>query len=414
MRLGPYRFSSYWIIFVAGLFICYKYFLQIFPTVISKTLMASFNLSGAAFGYLGGVFFISYLLLQLSAGPILDRFDARKVLAIAVSVCALGAVGFATGESFTMLWLSRALMGAGVAFATVGYMKLCSLYFKPEHFAFTSGLLTVGVMVGALFAQAPLALLIESTGWRDALWITATVGLALSLCFVLLLKAKPLAPLAQEHKGSLNLSVYVTLLKKSSSWYLLSYSGLVFAPLAVFGGLWGTPFISEAYDVSAAAAGGYVSCVYIGFGLGGPLCGFLSDRLANRLTIMKIGCVISAVCLFFIIYITSWSFVFLIILMIAFGLATGAFMLGFVVAKEAHPLALAASVVALINSGDAFYNTLTEPLIGYFLDLSWDGSMVEGARYFSVTGFQYAFSLFFLYFILSYLCLIKFERGSIK
>ena len=72
------------------------------------------------------------------------------------------------------------------------------------------------------------------------------------------------------------------------------------------------------------------------------------------------------------------------------GFGTGAFMLGFAIGKEMNSIALSASVVALINTGDAILGAISEPLAGKVLDLLWHGKIVDGAHYFSVHDYHIA------------------------
>ena len=88
-------------------------------------------------------------------------------------------------------------------------------------------------------------------------------------------------------------------------------------------------------------------------------------------------------------------------------------MLGFVAGKEINSLALAATVVAVINTSDALWGAISEPLIGKFLDLGWDGLMDNGARIFSVHDYHHALSILPLY-LLAALIILAFIREPRK
>ncbi len=68
-------------------------------------------------------------------------------------------------------------------------------------------------------------------------------------------------------------------------------------------------------------------------------------------------------------------------------------MLGFAIGKEINKAALAATVVALINTGDAIFGAISEPLVGKVLDGLWTGQMVNGVPHFSVQHYQIALLL---------------------
>jgi hypothetical protein len=91
--------------------------------------------------------------------------------------------------------------------------------------------------------------------------------------------------------------------------------------------------------------------------------------------------------------------------LLAFGIGTGGFMLGFAVGKESNPLWLAATIIAFINSGDALLGAITEPLVGKTLDINWHGLMQGGARVFDVAAYHIAFAILIIYLILAVVAL---------
>jgi len=116
-------------VFVMGLCACflfYKYVLQIYPSVITDELMRDFQLTGAGLGNLAATFYYAFMIAQLFVGILLDKFSARWLTASAIFACSLGVFLFSQTSSLLEAELSRALMGVGVAFATVAYMKLAA------------------------------------------------------------------------------------------------------------------------------------------------------------------------------------------------------------------------------------------------------------------------------------------------
>ena len=74
--------------------------------------------------------------------------------------------------------------------------------------------------------------------------------------------------------------------------------------------------------------------------------------------------------------------------------------------------ALTATVIAMINSSDAFLDALTEPGIGKLLDTLWSGEMVNGVHYFSLQSYHLALGILPLYlFAAAMLLLLVKDRG---
>ncbi len=399
-----------WLVwFACALFLFYKYILQVYPSIITQQLMAEFHLTGLGLGNLAAYFYYSYLVTQLFVGLLLDKYSPRLLTTLAIVLCALGVLLFAQTHSLTIAAVARTMIGIGVAFSTVSYMKMTSLWFPPKKFAFVCGLLATASMLGAVFGQAPLSLLVKTNGWRHALVYCALLGFAIAALFLTVAKDKQIQrskPYVEKY--ALQWTDFLTIFKNKQNWLLTFYSGLAFSPIAVFGGLWGNPFLVEAYKISTTQAASLITFSFLGLAAGGPLLGLLSNYLGKRKPTMYFGTLLSCVSLAIVLYSQHLPYGPLSILLFLFGFGIGSFMLGFTVGRETNILALTATVIALINTGDALFNAITEPLIGQLLDSHWTGKIVNGTHYFTVSNYHFALAvlpaylfaaLFFLYFV---------------
>ncbi|WP_419420847.1 MFS transporter [Legionella sp. D16C41] len=391
------------VITLAAGFLFYKYVLQVFPSIIATDLMREFNLTGASLGGLAATFYYSYMIMQLFVGILLDKYSMRYFTACAIAIAALGILLFSQAETLFIASFARALMGLGVAFATVAYMKLAATWFKPHQYAFVSGLLATAAMAGAVFGQAPLAWLVDNFGWRFCLLIVGLVGIVFAIIFFLVIQDKQ-ACSALSNK--ISIAELKKALKNKQNWLLTLYSGLAFSPIAVFGGLWGNPFLEQAYHLSKTQAASMISFIFIGLGVGSPLLGLLSDKLNNRRDIMLFSTILSCVAIIMILYSPTLSLSVLRFLLFLFGFGLGAFMLVFAIGKEINSLALTATIAAMINTSDAILDALTEPLIGKLLDLNWDGKIVNDIHVFSLHSYRFALIILPIYLIIGALLLV--------
>ncbi|ACJ18790.1 MFS transporter [Coxiella burnetii] len=390
------RYYAWVVLSLCALFLFYKYVLQVSPSVMTTELMRQFHLNGAGLGNLAASFLYPYLIAQLFVGPLLDRYNPRLLTAMAIALCGLGAIFFAHAQTLKIALLARALMGVGVSFATLSYLKMTAIWFKPKLFAFVSGLLATGAMLGSMAGQAPLAWLVSEVGWQMSLYYCGLFGLVLALLFYACVKNKYPSNSSVSTEPTIKLRDIIQLLKLKHNWLLMFYSGLAFSPLAVLGGLWGTTFEQTLFNLNKPEAASLTSSLFLGLAVGAPVLGWLSSRFNKHFAIMWIGLILSLVGLLCALYLPvsiglEGSSLFL------FGFGTGAFMQGFTLGKFLNSVWLTASVVALINTGDALFGSFTEPLIGKFLDLSWQGKTVNGVRYFSIHDFHQAFAVLPLY-----------------
>ncbi len=412
------RFYPWVVIVLASSFLFYKYILQVSPSIMTDDLMCEFQIEGAGLGNLAASFFYSFLIAQLFVGMLLDRYSPRLLTTIALLVCAFGAYSFSQADSLVLAAWARTLMGVGAAFATVSYMKMTSLWFKPHQFAFVGGLLASAAMLGAIAGQMPLSLVVNTVGWRNSLGLCAILGLILAALFYLIVRDRPQvksqsAGLAAAAPKFSFRDVWVVLTNKQN-WLITIYSGLAFSPIDAFAGLWCIPFLKEGYNLTHTHAAFFVSFIFFGLALGSPLLGLLSDRLGHRRRVMLVSGCVALVTVTSIIYSVHLPLWLLGGLLFLFGFSTGAFMLGFALGRELNKLTVAATIVALINTGDVVFSAFTEPLIGKLLDSGWGGKIIGGIHYFSLADYRRAMTLLPLYILLSIILLFFIRESNTK
>lgn len=400
------RFYPALVIFMCASFLFYKYILQVYPGIITTELMQTFSLNGEGLGNLVANYFYAYLVAQLFVGVLLDKFSARYLSSFAILMGAAGALIFSQTTSVGYAQLARILMGFGSAFATVCYLKNTAIWCKPQHFAFVSGLLATAAMMGGMFGQTPLSILVAHTGWRETVWIVGLVGIGLAALFWLIVRDKnPHHILTSEERFGISAKDFLSILTKKQNWLLTLYSGLSFTPIAVFGGLWGNPFLTTAHQLSVTDAATAISASFLGLALGAPLLGLLSDCLGHRKRVMFLGTFLSFIMISLVVYMPHLNLTQLSLFLFLFGFGIGAFMLCFAVGTQINPISMAATVIAMINSGDSILGSFTEPMIGHVLDLRWDGVVQNGFPIFSVYDYRFAMSLLPLYLLISVILL---------
>ncbi|MEM7175924.1 MAG: MFS transporter [Chlamydiota bacterium] len=411
----PIRAWTIW--FLSAIFMFYKYAIEVSPSVMTATLMRSFHIGGAELGNLAACYFYAYLLLQIPAGLLLDRFGPRKTTTLAITLCALGNLLFATSSSFFLAGVGRFLTGVGAAFAAVNCLKLIANWFPFKQFAFMAGLMMAMAMLGAVGGQAPLAAFIHKMEWREAIKMIGIIGLVLAAIFWLIVRDKSPDHKQERHIAPTKVPFLQSLkkiLQNPQSWWLSIYSGFAFAPVMVFGGLWGVSFTMEAFGLSHSLSAQMVSLVFIGFAVGAPTFGWFSDRLGQRRIVMLWGTILALLAISMVIYVPSLSVHALAFLLFLFGFSISSFLLCFTMIREIHIPLLAATAIGFMNAFDALLGAFSDPLTGKFLDLMWDGKLVKGARIFSVTSYKIAFLTLPVYLTISLLTLLKVKETHCK
>ena len=387
------RDAKPWLIWLlCANFYLYAYFQRVAPSVMISELMRDFGVTAVVLGNLSAFYYYAYASIQLPVGVLLDRFGPRRVLSAALLLSGLGSLLFATAEALPQAYIGRLLIGAGVGFALVGTLKVAAVWFPPKRFALVTGLTFMLGMVGAVGGQAPLAVVVDAVGWRDTLMGAAAVALiGVPLVWLAVREgAEPEPKVAPVPAIGLLRSVGL-IATTPQTWICSVYSTMNFAMMLAFVGLWGVPYMMEAHDLSRPAAALSTSLVLIGFGIGGPLSGWLSDYLGRRKAPMLISAVGVLVTFWLIVYVPGLPLSAINVLLFACGVFQGGAVLGFPTAREHNQPGADGTTLGFINTISVSSGAILQPLIGWLLDLNWDGRMEEGAQIFSVEAYRAAF-----------------------
>lgn len=391
---------------LTALFYCYEYLLRIAPSVMSTELMQYYALNATAFGNLFAVYYYIYTPMQIPVGLMLDRYGSRFLLTLATFICALGTFVFAWSQELWIAQAGRLMVGFGSAFAFVGVLKVASIWLPPSRFGMIAGMTTSLGMVGAMFGDNVIAALVKEIGWQATMYGSALFGLVLTIVMGAYLRnsgsenSPKSASVDTITARSLILNIFA-LLKKPQMWLAAAIGGILYTSLSVFAELWGVPYFEQGRGFSPQIAAALISTVFLGWAIGGPIVGFFSDYLKNRRMPLILGSILGAVAISAIIYLDDLSPLAIGVLLFLFGIFSSAQNMAFAIAKESTEPALAGSAIALTNMFVMLVGTILQPLVGFVLDLYWDGHISNGIRHYSNASFQSALLILPMTFILS-------------
>lgn len=404
---------------LGAFFYCYEYFLRILPSVMTEDLLKMFNISGVAFGNLVAFYYYAYTPMQLPVGMMMDRFGPRKLLAFACLVCAIGTYLFAH-HYLTTAQVGRFLVGFGSAFAFVGVLKLAAIWFPPSRFAFIAGMATSLGMIGAMTGDIILSKLVFSLGSNVTLYIAATVGLLLTIClWYIIPESNGMKSTEESTKPALTYKAFfqavLKLCKNPQMWLVGAIGSLLYLSLSAFAEVWGIPYLIRTYGLSNSTAAFNISFIFLGWAIGCPLVGWISDKIGNRRRPIIIGALLGAVSFTLLIYLPFMVHHYLGLLLLIFGLCSSAQVVIFPIARELNVPGLAGTAIAVTNllvmSGGAFF----QPLVGKILDV-FTGTHVRGnLMAFSIESFQHALTIIPVAFVIAAILavFVKETRGVV-
>ena len=130
------------------------------------------------------------------------------------------------------------------------------------------------------------------------------------------------------------------------SFVALTLSG----PMLTLGGLWGTPYLIVAYDLSRPYAAFLMSLLLFGWAVGAPAAGWLSDRLGRRKPILIAGSVILCLMLFLLIFIPHLPLAAAVVIIIIIGLSGGSMATCFALVRDVLPDRITGAATGIVNA----------------------------------------------------------------
>jgi MFS family permease len=343
----------------------YQYALRSAPSVMMPQLSEAFGLSALGVASIIGLFYYGYSPFSLIAGATMDSVGPRRVLPISAAVTGIGALLFATGNS-QVASVGRLLQGAGGVFALVGAIYIASKYFSPSKAATLIGATQMFGMAGGAAGQFAVGPIMETGSPWNRFWITLGIaGLAIGALLLFLLPKEPTTPRSHNWFGR-ELRACWAVFKNPQSILCGLISGLLFIPTTIFTMIWGVRYLQEAHGFEYASAVLRSATVPLGWIVGCPLLGFISDRLGRRKPVIVAGALLLLACLALILYGDKDVFPPYVLGFVA-GVASGAAMLPYTVIKEANPPQFNGMATGVVNFLNFTFSALLGPVFGKLL-----------------------------------------------
>lgn len=164
--------------FVAGYYVSYAF--RSVNALLGPQIAVEFGFGASQLGLLTSVFFLIFGLVQIPVGVLLDRFGPRRVDAALLMVAAVGAVVFASAQSFAGVVVGRLLIGLGVSACLMASFQAFLLWYPLERIATLNSLAFAVGILGAITVSVPLETALRFVDWRTAMLAFSLVALVAS------------------------------------------------------------------------------------------------------------------------------------------------------------------------------------------------------------------------------------------
>jgi len=350
---------------ITAVYYFYQYTLRSAPAVMMPQLSEAFGLTSMGVASMVGLFYWGYSPFSLVAGVAMDRLGPRRVVPLGAAAVGIGALLFATGDG-QLASLGRLVQGAGGVFALVGAVYIATTSFPASRAATLIGATQMFGMAGGSAGQFVVGPVMGAGVPWSRFWIVMGVlGLVIGALLYVLLPASEAKKTGGAWLPEAARSMRIVF-GNPQSILCGAIAGLLFIPTTIFDMIWGVRFLQEARGHEYADAVIRSATVPLGWMIGCPLLGFVSDRLGRRKPVIAGAAVVLLACLAWILYGPA-DVLPPYLLGIVAGTASGAAMLPYTVIKEANPPEVSGTATGVVNFLNFTFSALLGPVFGGLL-----------------------------------------------
>lgn len=282
-------------------------------TPLFPFLRGEFNLSRTQIGFLGTAYNLPYGLGQLPGGWLADKLGPRRLILVGISGVALAGLLVGVAPSYALAALFLALLGAAGGGYHPAAAPLVSGVVREGNRGRALGLHQIGG-TASFFLTPLIAVGIASiAGWRGAfLWVSVpTLLFGIALYSFLGRRAFAAAPPGQSPETAYPFS------GRADRTRLIAGMGLGIAvQVSIFSSISFVPtYVVDVFGASEETGGGLLALAHMAGLLGGPLGGYLSDRL-GKVPVLIAGSLAAGPAIFLLSQVSlSWTIAPVLVLM---------------------------------------------------------------------------------------------------
>jgi MFS family permease len=256
------------------------------PAPVLPLLAAEFGVDKPTAGLAISAVYVSWMLLQIPGGLLMDRRDNRHLVVVGVVAYVVAAAGAYLAPTYPTFLLARALGGASAVFVWTASTNVVARSFPASRRALGTSLFVASASAGFALGQFFGPRIAASFGWR-------AVFLAYPL--VTLVGLPVFAAAADEpvrNESTLDVADFVRSLRDPAV-VAVSVAAFCSYSLFLFFNAWMPVYATEVLRLDLSSAGALVSLVPLSGLLARPGGGWLSDRVGGRRPVVVASFVLS-------------------------------------------------------------------------------------------------------------------------
>jgi nitrate/nitrite transporter NarK len=316
---------------------------------------------------------LTYALMQVPVGVLVDRFGSRSMVAVGAVVMSFGQVELSFTHEPLGALLARILVGAGDAMTFVSVLRLIPAWFPARRVPLMTQLTGQCGQLGQVTSTIPLVAALAGPGWTAAYLGAAAIGILVAILVAVVVRNHPegpaetAAPISWRRAGDDLREAFLEPGTRLGLWSHLStqFSGMVFALL------WGYPFLTLGLGYGPGLAGALMTMMVLAGAVIGPVLGNLTGHYPLRRSNLIFGVLAATVVAWTVVLVWPGRaplplVVLLMLILAAYGPASA---IGFDFARSFNPEARLGTATGVVNMGGFTASLVAIFVIGVILDV---------------------------------------------
>ena len=371
-----------------------------------------FDINAASLSAFSMLQMLVYAGMQIPVGLLIDRFGPRRLLLTGLSVMCVAQASFAAVDSFGPALAARGLLGCGDAMIFISVLRIVATWFPGRRVALLTQLTSLAGAAGGIASAWPLAWALRTLGWNGTFLTIAAIGAC-----VLVLPAGIVRDMPHGRAVPGTRRVERVRDQMRSAWsrpqtrlglWIHFTTGF---PAAVFGLLWGYPFLVQGEGLGSGPASGLLTLLICANMACCAVFGVVLTRRPDLRVPLALGVVgFTALALAAVL---AWPgrapLWLLIVLIFAYASDGAGSMIAFDVARSANPPEQLGTASGMVNVGTFLASSITLPATGFLVDSTGAEHAASAAA--ALDGFKVAFCFPFVLMALGTVQILRISRN---
>lgn len=283
-QLKKEEYSQYRWVILALMFLCFVFtFVTRFawPPLI-PVVVPALGMKMTQAGAFMSAFYFGYVITQIPAGLLADRFGVRLILGASLVMEGLSTFGMGYMASYdTGLWL-RAITGLGAGAVYAACARALMEWFPAKERGTAFGIMLAAPSGGIILSNYIVPALNQAFSWQGAFKVIGIATVILGIAIYFLVKT------SDQPKGEKSMLAGIKVILGNRNILLTAIAGFCLMWVELGTATWANAYIKK-LGFSIADAG----MVMIAYGIGGVIApmvsGYISDKIGNRKLLLIIS-----------------------------------------------------------------------------------------------------------------------------